>query len=283
MSKIVLESVGVIGVGVVGSAFIQKCASQYLTTYIYDIEDTTMQQCATNSAYIHPCRSVEQVCANVSCVFLALPTQPTSTGYSLTSFHSFFKILNKIHFLHPVYIMSTLSPDTLDMFHMDYSTLHLFHIPEFLSSQSAELDSIHPTQHYMLLGVPQAMSCAVSDRARVLLQNIIGNTQQVMVVKAKESASCKVFCNAFYAVKVQLCNEFYHICKDNNISYDIVRMLMLQNGWIHPMHTQVPGPAGTFSFGGKCLPKDLQALVNWTKVDCPVLKATNSRCEDENM
>ena len=71
-------------------------------------------------------------------------------------------------------------------------------------------------------------------------------------------------CNAFYAVKVQLYNEFYSICKSHNISYNMVRHLMLQNGWIHPMHTQVPGSDGSFGFGGKCLPKDLEALVQWT-------------------
>ena len=60
-----------------------------------------------------------------------------------------------------------------------------------------------------------------------------------------------------------------------SISYDVVKRLMLQNGWIHHMHTNVPGTNGTFGFGGKCLPKDLYALVD-TKEDLelPLLQAT---------
>ena len=36
---------------------------------------------------------------------------------------------------------------------------------------------------------------------------------------------------------------------------------MLSNGWINPMHTQVPGQDGQLSFGGKCFPKDIKALL----------------------
>lgn len=270
-------SVGVVGVGVVGQAWIQKCVLHQCDVYAYDInEDTVHHVCETHQPRVHACTSVEDMCTKTSIrsIHVALPTQATTDGYDMEPFHTLLKTLERVHFLHPIYIMSTLLPTTLDTFYETYPTLQLFHIPEFLSSASAELDSLYPTQPFLLMGVPDKMSCAVSDRARVWIQTIVGKTQEVMVVKAKESASCKVFCNAFYAVKVQLCNEFYHICKKNNISYDIVRMLMLQNGWIHPMHTQVPGPDGSLSFGGKCLPKDLKALVHWTKDECPILKAT---------
>ena len=43
-------------------------------------------------------------------------------------------------------------------------------------------------------------------------------------------------------------------------NYNNVKKLMLSNGWINPMHTQVPGQDGQLSFGGKCFPKDIKAL-----------------------
>ena len=35
---------------------------------------------------------------------------------------------------------------------------------------------------------------------------------------------------------------------------------MLNNGWINPNHTQIPGHDGNISYGGKCFPKDIKAL-----------------------
>ena len=50
------------------------------------------------------------------------------------------------------------------------------------------------------------------------------------------------------------------LCERENINYNQVKELMLNNGWIHPMHTDVPGRDGEISFGGACLPKDTNAL-----------------------
>ena len=52
---------------------------------------------------------------------------------------------------------------------------------------------------------------------------------------------------------------------------------MLKNGWINPMHTNVPGPDGKLSYGGFCFPKDTNALLNHMKrMNTPhnVLQAT---------
>ena len=52
---------------------------------------------------------------------------------------------------------------------------------------------------------------------------------------------------------------------------------MLKNGWINPMHTTIPGPDGTISYGGLCFPKDTNALMYFMeKFDVPhnVLEAT---------
>ena len=40
---------------------------------------------------------------------------------------------------------------------------------------------------------------------------------------------------------------------------------MLKNNWINPMHTNVPGPDGSLSYGGACFPKDTNALLQYMK------------------
>ena len=69
-----------------------------------------------------------------------------------------------------------------------------------------------------------------------------------------------IFCNCFYAVKVQFFNELYLVCQSSNMEYNKILGMMLKNGWINPMHTTVPGPDGKLSYGGLCFPKDTNAL-----------------------
>ena len=75
----------------------------------------------------------------------------------------------------------------------------------------------------------------------------------------------KSFVNSFYAVKVQFFNELYSLCRKINCSYDVVKNLMLKNGWINAQHTKVPGPDGKLSYGGGCFPKDTKALLEYMK------------------
>ena len=75
----------------------------------------------------------------------------------------------------------------------------------------------------------------------------------------------KLFCNNFYAVKIQFFNELYLLCQKINCDFETVKNLMLHNDWINPMHTQVPGSDGQLSYGGLCSPKDTQALLSLMK------------------
>jgi UDPglucose 6-dehydrogenase len=70
----------------------------------------------------------------------------------------------------------------------------------------------------------------------------------------------KLFCNSFYATKIQFFTEIKLLCDSLGMEYDNIRSLMLNNDWINPMHTIIPGPDGNISYGGKCFPKDIEAL-----------------------
>ena len=83
---------------------------------------------------------------------------------------------------------------------------------------------------------------------------------ELSICSSCESESMKIFCNSFYAVKVQFFNELFLLCKKLKIDFESVKKMMLKNGWINPMHTMVPGPDGQLSYGGACFPKDTNAL-----------------------
>ena len=82
----------------------------------------------------------------------------------------------------------------------------------------------------------------------------------ISICESNESESMKIFCNSFYAVKIQFFNELYLLCQRINCDYDTVLKLMLNNNWINPMHTKVPGTDGKLSYGGACFPKDTNAF-----------------------
>lgn len=70
---------------------------------------------------------------------------------------------------------------------------------------------------------------------------------------------CKYMENAFLATKVTFCNEFFGIAEQLGVDYDELRELWLLDPRIGKSHTFVfPDKRG---FGGRCLPKDLEAII----------------------
>jgi UDP-glucose 6-dehydrogenase len=70
----------------------------------------------------------------------------------------------------------------------------------------------------------------------------------------------KLSANSFYSVKIQFFTEIYFLSKKLNCSYKTIRDAIVNNGWVNPMHTQIPGHDGFVSYGGACFPKDTSAF-----------------------
>ena len=71
--------------------------------------------------------------------------------------------------------------------------------------------------------------------------------------------------NVFGALKVTYFNGIYDLCKRCEANYRKIQQGILLSGYINAPHTQVPGPDGKFGYGGKCFPKDVNALTKMTE------------------
>ena len=67
--------------------------------------------------------------------------------------------------------------------------------------------------------------------------------------------------NCFFATKVSFMNEMYQVCEAINGDWDAALEGFITDGRIGNSHIDVPGHDGDFGFGGKCFPKDLNAMI----------------------
>ena len=153
-------------------------------------------------------------------------------------------------------LKSTVLPNYCVNINKQYPDLHLVHNPEFLTARTAAED--FEQQKHIILGYTeqsQSRIQTVTEFYKTLFPGAL-----LSINSANEAALAKLACNSFYATKVQFFTELYLLCDQLGVEFNTVKHLMLQNKWIHPMHTLIPGPDGQVSFGGACLPKDISAL-----------------------
>ena len=149
----------------------------------------------------------------------------------------------------PIFVRTTILPGTSDL--LSKETSHrVYFMPEFLTQRTAYADFCS-----------QPM---VFTAERELLQTIFVNKEFVEMTSL-EAEIAKYAHNVFGAVKVTYFNGIYDYCQKNNADYDRVLQGVLLSGYINDMHARVPGPDGKLGYGGKCFPKDVNALTEMTK------------------
>ena len=89
---------------------------------------------------------------------------------------------------------------------------------------------------------------------------VTGPCKRYNITDSTTAEMAKYMENAFYATKVAFCNELYDICESVDVDWNEVRELWLSDPRLHRMHTAVF--KDNRGFGGKCLPKDVRALVS---------------------
>lgn len=228
-------SIGIVGNGVVGTAIAQQVDAHIS---LFDPRETWE---GDHDAYI-----------------IAVPT-PANFGGSLNM--SYIEdVIRRIPHDIPVLIKSTITVDFAI-----YLKCHRDKVcfsPEFLTERNSMEDALNETK-FIVGGVED--QCKYWSR--VFSQHIVlkngGEIHQCDIV---EAAVLKLAENSMFAIKVSFANEIFDLAEKLNINFDNIIDGLKLDPRLGKSHWQVPGPDGQRGWGGKCLPKDSQALATAGRV-----------------
>jgi UDPglucose 6-dehydrogenase len=263
-----MYSIGIIGVGVLGKALLET----FEILNKKNNNDTNLiikSYDKYNDKYIGApkCNCVEEM-IDCDIIFLCLPTEfcNIKKEYDKTEIYLVCAKLEELNYSGIVILKSTVEPKTTTHMSNLYSNLNIVHNPEFLTARTATEDYIN--QKHIVLGFVNEYKYNnnnFGDKENIILYldtffKLYFPSAKISICSSDESESMKLFCNSFYATKIQFFTEIKLLCDSLGIEYNNIRSLMLNNEWINPMHTIIPGPDGNISYGGKCFPKDIGAL-----------------------
>ena len=80
----------------------------------------------------------------------------------------------------------------------------------------------------------------------------------------REAEIVKYTHNVYGAMKINYFNIINELCELHKADYKKVIQAMAMTGFHDLMYTEVPGPDGSYGFGGTCFPKDLEAFYGLT-------------------
>jgi nucleotide sugar dehydrogenase len=237
------KTIGIIGNGFVGES--QAFAFSPTTDVrIYDIDPLK----ATHTLE----ETLEQ-----EFVFVCLPTPMTMDGVQDISYiENFFESITPND--DTIFIIkSTVLPGTTQGL-VDKYGYNIVFSPEFLTERTAKLDML--TQARIIFGGSEHLTKRVEElfTDRFMNRNIIHTNSTT-------AEYIKYMNNTFFATKVAVMNEFYRLSQLIDVDWETALYGFASDGRVGDSHLHVPGPDGRLGYGGTCFPKDVNAIINFSK------------------
>lgn len=250
-------NIGVIGLGAVGTAVVDVL-SKYHFVEGYDIDGRG---------------SMHQILKS-DVVFITVPTDSDKHGSLDTSIvESVVSELSNHNYPGIAVVKSTLSPRTMDTLKSRHSDLRLCYMPEYLREKDAQEWFAKPDR---------IVISGNKDDIEVVLESFSWVDEDVprLEMSCLEAEISKLAHNAFIATKVTFTCEIERICDDNSCDpHKVMNGVWVDRRINNPAHL-TPGLGG---FGGKCVPKDTEALVSFDKDRSSILTHLKERGSEERV
>lgn len=227
---------GLVGFGVVGHAVAEVFGTARLAIYDKFQRDynSTAQRAAMDDQDL---------------VFVAVPTPEGADGGA--DIGQVEEVVSWVRA--PLCIKSTVPPGTTDMLARQYHKTICFS-PEFVGETPWHPFKTAATPGFIVAGGPRA----AAQRILQAYQERLGPAPRYWLTNAKTAEMAKYMQNCFLATKVAFANQFFELAQALEIDFTELRELWLQDPRVGRSHTLVTEERG---FGGRCLPKDLAAMV----------------------
>jgi UDPglucose 6-dehydrogenase len=230
--------VGIVGVGMVGGA-LQRYFERKdgLDLFLYDKGKNL--------------GSSEEV-SKAEIVFVCVPTPylKDGKGFDLSYVED---AMNMLKGEKVVVIKSTVMPGTTEMLQKKYPQHKLLMNPEFLTEETADQDMLYPDRQ--IVGYTEKSHTIAGD-----VMQLLPLAPFERILPATEAELVKYFGNTWFSVKVSFANQMYDLCQKLGVDYDRMVEAAAADKRIGRTHLNV-FHKGYRGYGGKCLVKDIRALI----------------------
>lgn len=230
--------IGIVGLGMVGGTLRRYFEEKKFETFFYDNGKNEGSVELINKSDI---------------VFICVPTPfDKKTGFDLSYVED---ACSKLAGGKIVVIKSTILPGSTEKLQKKYPQHKFLFNPEFLTEATADNDMKNPSRQ--IIGYTQESKNLAEE-----VLNILPMAPFMEIMPVKEAEMVKYFSNNWYAIKVIYCNQVYDLCRKLGIDYETVKRAAAADKMIGSSHLEI-FHKGYRGYGGKCLPKDIRALIKF--------------------
>jgi len=238
--------IGIVGCGVVGLATAGGLERGHKLFY-YD-------------KYKKEYGTLKEIANNCSVIFITVPTPMKKSGeIDLSAIYESISILNEYASYDDeektiIVIRSTAVSGTTNSLAKEFPKFDFAFNPEFLTDKNANQDFLNSKR--IVIG-------SDTDRVFNVLEKVYKEakfTCPIIRVNIKTAEYIKYCSNIFLASQISTSNELYEIAQLLGINWEEIRLALSYDDRIGKF-TKVPGDDNERGFSGKCLPKDLSALI----------------------